>query len=120
VIMAVMQGDRPIAALRIAEADARRLAKEGTAWAMAYATHLRAALHLAHGDRTAATKGYREAALTFDRLHMPLHAAAARIRLGQVNGEAGERTTGIAALAALGVKEPLRYAATLVAGPAPE
>ena len=117
VIMAVMQGKRPASALKVADADAKRLGKEGTAWASAYATHLRAALHLARGDINAAADGYRASIAAFDQLKMPLHAAAARIRLGQTANDDRARADGVAALSALGVREPERYAATLVAGP---
>ncbi len=119
VIMAVLQGARDQHALSVAASDAKRLGKEGTAWASAYATHLQAALHLARGNREAAITGYRASVTAFDALRMPLHGAAARIRLGQVAGDAAELANGIAALSALGVKEPERYAATLIAGPAP-
>jgi len=119
VIMAVMQGKRDPSALTVAEADAKRLSKEGTAWAASYATHLRAAMHLARGNTTAAADGYRASIVAFDTLRMPLHAAAARIRLGQTANDERARADGIAALSALGVKEPERYAATLIAGPAP-
>ena len=118
-IMAVLQGSRPPRALKVAAADARRLAREGTAWAASYATHLRAALLLAHGDSEGAAAGYRASVTAFEALRMPLHSAAARIRLGQVGKEPREFAAGIAALHALGVKEPERYAATLIAGPAP-
>lgn len=118
VIMAVMQGKRDVSALKVADADAKRLSKEGTAWATSYATHLRAALHLARGDANAAADGYRASITAFDQLKMPLHAAAARIRLGQAAKDERAHADGMAALSALGVKEPERYAATLVAGPA--
>ena len=119
VIMAVMQGRRDASALKVADADAKRLGKEGTAWAASYATHLRAALHLARGKVGAACEGYRASITAFDQLKMPLHAAAARIRLGRTANDDSALNEGIAALTALGVKEPERYAATLVAGPAP-
>ncbi|HEX3132345.1 MAG TPA: AAA family ATPase [Planctomycetota bacterium] len=119
VIMAVMQGKRDASALAVADADAKRLSKEGTAWAASYATHLRAALHLARGNAAAAADGYRATIVAFDKLRMPLHAAAARIRLGQTANDDRARADGVAALTALGVKEPERYAATLIAGPAP-
>jgi hypothetical protein len=118
VIMAVMQGRRDVATLAVADQDAKRLSKEGTAWAASYATHLRAALHLARGDTNAASDGYHASAEAFDRLKMPLHAAAARIRLGRTANDERALKDGITALTALGVKEPERYAATLVAGPA--
>ncbi len=118
VIMAVLQGKRPLSALKVADADAKRLSKEGTAWATSYALHLRAALHLARGNTKAAIADYRASIAAFAALNMPLHAAAARIRLGQAANDDTECHAGIAALNALGVKEPERYAATLVAGPA--
>jgi hypothetical protein len=118
VIMAVLQGKRPLSALKVADADAKRLSKEGTAWATSYAMHLRAALHLARGNTNSAIADYRASMAAFTALNMPLHAAAARIRLGQAANDDAERHAGIAALNALGVKEPERYAATLVAGPA--
>ena len=118
VIMAVMQGKRPVSSLKIADADAKRLRKEGTAWATSYAIHLSAALNLARGNTNAAIVDYRTSVAAFDALNMPLHAAAARIRLGQAANDDAELHAGIAALNALGVKEPERYAATLVAGQA--
>lgn len=118
VIMAVMQGKRDAAALAVADKDAKRLSKEGTAWAASYATHLRAALHLARGNTSAAVEGYHATVTAFDQLKMPLHAAAARIRLGRTANDERVVKDGITALHALGVKEPERYAATLVAGPA--
>ncbi len=118
VIMAVMQGKRDVRALKVADSDTKRLSKEGTAWATSYATHLRAALHLARGNTSAAADGYRASIVAFDQLKMPLHAAAARIRLGRTANDERSLNDGIAALTALGVKEPERYAATLVAGPA--
>jgi serine/threonine protein kinase len=120
VIMAVMQGKRDRSALKVADADAKRLSREGTAWAASYATHVRAALHLARGNTAAAIEGYRASIDAFQLLKMPLHAAAARIRLGRTANDERSLREGISALTALGVKEPERYAATLVAGPAVE
>jgi hypothetical protein len=105
--------------LRAATADARRLARERTAWGEPLAALTRAGIANLCG-RTAASIALLEAAAGgFDAVDMPLYAAAARYRLGALRGgEAGRtlRRDAEAWLLSQTVRSPPRMVAMLAPG----
>jgi hypothetical protein len=118
-LMAALQGHEPALRLRRVEADARTLDREGMPWASAYAASLRAGLHLAAGRAAVAGEAYLAVAAAFARIGMPLHAAGAQRRAGAASGAAQTVAAADAALRALGVADPERFTATIVAGAPP-
>lgn len=95
--------------LRIVEADAARLAREGVAWCDPYARVLFAGVARIRGNRQQARALYRESAEGFDRVNMHSHAASARLVLGELTGgEEGSRIAGEAEtwMRAHGIREP--------------
>ena len=118
-LMAAMQGHEPALRLRTVEADARRLDREGMPWASAYAASLRAGLHAAAGRKQIASEAYLFVGEAFDKLGMPMHAAAARRRSGEISGAQDVVTAADGALSRLGIADPARFTATIVAGAAP-
>lgn len=76
--------------LRVAEQDARQLEREREAWVAPLAGLIRAGVAAFGGETLKAARLLEEAAARFDAVDMPLAAAAARRRLGELtNGEAG-------------------------------
>lgn len=119
-LMAAMQGHEPALRLRTVEADARSLDREGMAWASAYAASLRAGIHAASSRKQAASDAYTNVGAAFDRLGMPMHAAAARRRSGVISGAQDVIAAADGALGRLGIADPARFVATIVAGAPPE
>ncbi len=75
----------------VAEHDARQLHREKIPWAEALAVLVTAGVAVLRGDRGRATGLYAAAAAAFEGVHMPLPAAAALRRHGELlGGEAGE------------------------------
>jgi len=100
--------------LKIAEQYTRKLGKEGLAWTDAIATLRRAGILAARDDRDAAARELRAAVTACDAAELGLHAAAARVRLGElVGGDEGTalRDAGLAALHAEDVRNPDRMVA---------
>jgi hypothetical protein len=107
----------PAATLRKVGALAERLEGEHNRFAAAYACSLRAGIAARGGDEAEARAAFRAAERTFEALTMPLHAAAARRRQGELAGGAvGDElvVSSDARLATLGVKAPERFARFLV------
>jgi hypothetical protein len=97
----------------------RHLERESMPWTDALAALARAAIARAAGDDGTAEHALRRAASLADSAEMPLHAAAARHRLGLLlDGEAGRAMVASAedALRTRGVRAPARYAQMLVPG----
>ncbi len=72
--------------LQSASADAKRLSRERDAWARALANLIRAGLCAFRGYSDESIALLRQAIRNFDELEMPLHAAAARLRLAALVG----------------------------------
>ena len=81
-----VEGDRRQQLLAAAESDARRVEGEGRDWCHALARLLQASIAEARGNTERACSLLREAGAGFERTDMQLHAAAARLRLGQLIG----------------------------------
>jgi len=110
---------RPHPLLRAALSDARRLEGERVAWSEALARLIRAGAAAIRGDTPLAITLFSDAAQALDAVDMPLHAAAARRRLGQLNG--GKE--GIALVASVDawmksqcIQNPDRFTAMYVPG----
>jgi hypothetical protein len=71
--------------LTIVERDIKALRAENVAWAMAWADVLSAALAAARGNRETALAELERAEASFAAVDMPLHAACARRRRGQLS-----------------------------------
>lgn len=105
--------------LREAERDARRMLKEDQPWSTPLARLLEAGAASLRGDAGAARERLVEAASGLDAAGMALHAAAARFRLGQVEGgDGGSATRGEAEawLRREGVEAPARFVEMLAPG----
>jgi serine/threonine protein kinase/tetratricopeptide (TPR) repeat protein len=105
--------------VRSARGDARRLEREGTAWADAAAKLVRAGLAVQVGQRGEAVTRFEAAESAFRAVDMPLFAAAARRRRGQLfGGESGRSLVAEAdrALADEDVRDPARMADALAPG----
>ncbi|MBI2897443.1 MAG: AAA family ATPase [Deltaproteobacteria bacterium] len=102
--------------LGVARSAARRMAREGTGWAAALAGLTRAQLALLDADPRVAEQELAAAIVSFEAADMMLHAAAARLRLGElVGGAEGARLTGTAWkwLASQRVRRPEALAAVI-------
>jgi hypothetical protein len=100
--------------LQIAEAHTEKLGRERLAWTDAITSLRRASIRDARGDADGAVREFRAAVTACDAAALGLHAAAARVRLGElVRGDEGNtlRDAGLAALRAEEVKNPDAFVA---------
>jgi hypothetical protein len=100
--------------LQIAEAHTEKLGRERLAWTDAITSLRRAGIRDARGDAGGAVREFRAAVTACDAAALGLHAAAARVRLGElVRGDEGNtlRDAGLAALRAEEVKNPDAFVA---------
>ncbi len=100
--------------LKIAEHHTAKLGKEGMAWTDAIATLRRGGICAARKDTDGAVRELRAAVASCDASALGLHAASARVRLGeQLGGDEGAalRDAGLAALRAEDVRNPERLVA---------
>jgi hypothetical protein len=106
--------------LRVAEADARRIARENMAWATPYATLVRAGIARVRGDGDERVVAHLRAAIgEFEASEMKLHAMAAKDCLGRVarGDEASAARAEVEAwMRSQGVAEPARVVAMLAPG----
>jgi hypothetical protein len=105
--------------LDAAEKDARALDRERIAWATALAQLIRAGLACRRGDTARAVRLLRESATSYDALTMRLHAAAARLRLGDLlGGEEGHalQTAAVEWMSAQTIQDPKRMTDMLAPG----
>lgn len=72
--------------LRVAENMAHRIAKEKIAWALPFASLVRAGIAHQEGESSKAVNLLSEAVENFDLADIDLYAAAARRRLGETVG----------------------------------
>ncbi|MGO9471148.1 MAG: serine/threonine-protein kinase PknK [Isosphaeraceae bacterium] len=105
--------------LRSALSDARRLDREGVAWARALAFLLRAGAAAILGQTARAVTLLMDAAKHLDAVDMPLHAAAARRRLGELIG--GDAGTALIAevdawMSSQGIRRPARLTTMYLPG----
>ncbi len=113
------RSSRPRARLREARRCPRRMDRERGPWGRALATLIRAGCAARAGDHGVARACLEAAASALDATAMPLHAAAARRRLGEVRGdEEGARTISAAdaALRDRGVSDTPRMLGLLAPG----
>ena len=105
--------------LAAAEADARRIERQGAAWALPLARLIRGGLANAHG-RTADALAHMEAAEEgFERQGMALHVAACRRRRGEtMGGDVGRAhiEAADAWMRSQQVKDPARLTAMIAPG----
>jgi len=95
--------------LRVAEQYGDKLGKEGMLWTDAIATLRRAGIRSALEDKDGAVRELLAAVTQCDAADLGLHAAAARVRLGELLGGdegAALREVGLAALRSEDVKKP--------------
>lgn len=107
----------PGARLRIAEAEADRLAQERVAWAQCMSLTLRAAIARRHGEGVAEGLLLQQAEAGFHAADMALFAACVRRRRGErLGGREGEALIAAAdaELSARGVVAPARMTAALI------
>ena len=117
-IAAVEDGD-DVQLLRVAERDARVLARERAAWSLPLAKTVRASLAWREGAEGQALALLREAIAGFEAVDMKLHAAAARRRLSAlVAGDAGRELERASNewMASEKVKNPDRIAQVFIPG----
>src|SRR5262249_61852810 len=103
---------RPI--LKRVEALAADLDAENNRFAAAYASGLRAGIAARATGGAPARAAFAIAESTFAALSMPMHAAAARRRQAELAGDTALAAASDAALGALGVTAPERFARLLV------
>jgi len=100
--------------LEIAEHHTEVIGKENLPWHGAIATLRRAGLRQARHDAEGAVRAYRAAIAAADAAELGLHAAAARVRLGDLLGGdegAALREAGLGALRAEEVRRPEAFVA---------
>jgi hypothetical protein len=105
--------------LRSAARDARRLEREGMPWTLAHARLIRAGIAAARGEAAGAATLLAEAIGRFEAVAMPLHAAAARRRLGGLlGGDAGRALIAAADawMAGQQIRDPARMTALYAPG----
>jgi hypothetical protein len=107
------------ALLRVVDRDARALEGLRTRVALAHAQGLRAGAAAGRGDRELCRKLLAEAAATWERAEAAMNAAAARRRLGEIQGGDEGRALVEAAdafMSAQGIRSPARMTAMLLPG----
>jgi tRNA A-37 threonylcarbamoyl transferase component Bud32 len=117
--LAMLDSSQQRARLREARRAQRQLQREAMPWIDVLAGLARAAIAHASLDDSASEQALKRAASLADIAEMPLHAAAARHRLGLLlGGETGQAmvTSAEDAMAKRGVRVPARYAQMLVVG----
>ncbi len=84
--LATAAGNEKKHRLKVAENMARRIAGEKIAWALPYASLVRAGIAHQQGESTNAVNLLSEAVEHFDLADIDLYAAASRRRLGEIVG----------------------------------
>ncbi|HVV86967.1 MAG TPA: hypothetical protein VHE35_28205, partial [Kofleriaceae bacterium] len=115
-------GDLRRRLLREVVADARAIAKEKMPWSTPLAHLLEAGAAAAGGDRAGARGRLIEAVAGLDDAGLALYGAAARARLGAIDGGDDGKAmaaNAVAWMAGQGVKRPERMIAMLAPGFAP-
>jgi len=105
--------------LRKARADAEQLRRQHGRWPVALALLVDGGIAAVDNRFGEAVKALLDAAIALDRLQMPLHAAAARLKVGALRrNDAGSamRNEASAALIERGVKDPARWSTMVVPG----
>ncbi len=100
--------------LALAQQQTEKIGKEGHGWTDAISTLRRAGIHHARGETEAALREYRAAVTACDAADLGAHAAAARVRLGELlGGDEGTelRERAFAMLLAEDVEKPEKLVA---------
>ena len=84
--LATSEGKERSRRLKVAEKMAKRIEREKAAWAVPFASLVRAGIANRKGDKELAGKLLSEAATAFKQQDMELYAAASRRRLGEMVG----------------------------------
>jgi hypothetical protein len=103
--------------LRIAAADAARIARRSLPPSAGIAATLRAGIAAVRGDTAAQRAELQTAARQFGISEMAMHEEAAKLRLATLENRAADRSAALAALRSRGVREPDKLARLLVPGP---
>lgn len=112
----VAKGKGASTLLAAAEADARRLEREGTPTSVPFAASVRASVLHARGKSDEAFAEFRRSIDAYERVSMKMHAAAARLRLGTLQGGSEGRDMAAAAAEFMrdqSIRQPERMAAML-------
>jgi hypothetical protein len=118
-LAAAVHSPRPGPLWRAARRDARRIEREGMAWARPLAELLRAGVAAGRGDRAGARDLLRAAEVGCRAAGMGLFTAAVGYRLGQLlDGDAGQRRIADAVdwMAGQGIRNPARMAGLYAPG----
>jgi tetratricopeptide (TPR) repeat protein len=99
--------------LRTVEDCARRLEKQRAPWTTALARLIRAGAFAVRGECYSAATCYRHAAESLESAQLPLYAAAARLRLGELLGDRALIADAESSFVRRGVTEPDRMAQLL-------
>jgi tetratricopeptide (TPR) repeat protein len=105
--------------LKIAEASARRIARDQTAWGDALAELLHAGIAVTAGDRRRALQSLDRAEAQLETAGMELHAAVARRRRGElIGGREGQKLIEKSDqwMQTEGIKNPARLTALIACG----
>lgn len=108
--------------LKIARSRACDLEREKAPWALALARLVRAGIATGEGDRVQAIDLFRQSITLLEAVDMPIYAAAARWRLGELLGGAEGKALiaqGEAWIATQAVRQPARMAAVYAPMPVP-
>jgi eukaryotic-like serine/threonine-protein kinase len=106
--------------LEIAAHDIKALRKENVTWAMAWSDVLSAALAHARGNREGALAELVRAEESFVTVDMPLHAACARRRRGQLAGDPSLVQSADQWMTTQKIANPARMSDVMASGFSPE
>jgi hypothetical protein len=110
-VLAGERGLRPVALKRLGVLERR-----GGPWMEGFAQALRASLALADGAPEAAARHFGAAAASFGTSGARLHATLAGLQRARLCADAATERANEAALRALGLREPKRFAAAIMPG----
>jgi hypothetical protein len=118
-VAAAERSQQPAPLLVNAAGDARRLEREGQAWAIAHAHYIRAAIAACQEDPVRSAEEVARAADLYDRADMSLSAQVMRYRLGEIDASAPARALREQAERLLqdqGIASPVRWAGMCAPG----
>ena len=105
--------------LSIARTEARRITNERMPWSDPIALLLRAGVEYLKGDVALSLRILHDAVDRFERADMKLYAAVARLRIGELQRDAGGRERherGVAWMAEQNIKNPAAFSRMLAPG----
>jgi len=107
--LATWMNDRDSSLLKVAARDGKGLLRIPLPYARGFGWLLRAGVETLDGDQTRAAAGMQSALEEFTKAHMPVHAAAARFRRGELLDDVEQQTLAIAELENRGIATPERW-----------